>query len=110
VPPAGEQSPGQNEDGFYKLVASDVLDPSPDIFVVDAGTGTVFGPFPSGTQIKYTQAPGAEPSQKEIGSPSGEAGAVAYHITGQGDMQVYAVDAGGNQSAAVSCLVPPPPK
>lgn len=110
VPPAGEKSPGQNEDGFYKLVATDVLDPSPDIFVVDAGTGTVFGPFPSGTQIKYTQAPGAEPSQKEIGSPNGEAGAVAYHITGQGDMQVYAVDDAGNQSASVNCLVPPPPK
>ena len=110
VPPAGQKSPGQNEDGFYKLVATDVLDPSPDIFVVDAGTGTVFGPFPSGTQIKYTQAPGAEPSQKEIGSPTGEAGAVAYHITGQGDMQVYAVDDAGNQSASVSCLVPPPPK
>jgi hypothetical protein len=110
VPPAGLKAPGQNEDGYYELTATDVLDPDPLIFVVDSGTGTVFGPFPSGTTIKYTQAPGATPSIKSIGSANGDAGAVAWHIIGQGDMEMYAVDDAGNQSAPVSCLVPPPPK
>ncbi len=110
VPPAGQKSPGQNEDGFYVLTSADVLDPSADIFVVDSGSGTVFGPFASGTTIMYTEAPGATPSSKTIGSTNGQAGAVAWHITGTGDMQVYAVDDSGNQSATVVCLVPPPPK
>jgi hypothetical protein len=105
VNPGGKQIPNaHNEDGFFRLTATDLVDPNPSIFVVDLGTGTVFGPFPSGTNIKYTQAPGATPSI----SPG--AGAVAWNIKGQGDMGVYAVDASGNQSTAVSCLVPPPPK
>lgn len=110
VPRAGQQSPGQNEDGFYGLGGTDALDPDVEIFVIDTGTGTVFGPFPAGTNIKYTQAPGATPESKPIGSSEGAAGAVAWHITGQGDMAVYAVDDSGNQSDPVSCLVPPPPQ
>ena len=96
--------PGQNEDGFYQLNATDAVDPNPRIFVVDSGTGTVFGPYPSGTNIKYVQAPGATPSASPM------AGAVAWMIKGQGDMLVYAVDGSGNQSDNLSCLVPPPPK
>jgi hypothetical protein len=92
------------------LTSTDALDPNPDIYVVDSGSGTVFGPFASGTTIKYTQAPGATPSIKAIGSTNGQAGAIAWHIIGNGDMQVYAVDDSGNQSATVACLVPPPPK
>lgn len=102
--------PAANEDGFFELIASDAVDPNPDIFVVDTGTGTVFGAFPSGTRIKYTQAPGAMPSIKKIGSTNGQAGAIQWHIKGKGDAAVYAVDDSGNQSAAMSCLVPPPPK
>jgi hypothetical protein len=109
--PHGHQvPPATNEDGFFELTASDAVDPNPDIFVVDTGTGTVFGPFPSGTRIKYTQAPGATPSIKKMGSTNGQAGAVQWHIKGQGDAAVYAVDDSGNQSSATSCLVPPPPK
>jgi hypothetical protein len=105
VNPGGNHVPNvHNEDGFFLLTATDLVDPNPSIFVVDSGTGTVFGPFPSGTNVKYTQAPGATPSI----SPG--AGAVNWQIKGQGDMQVYAVDGSGNQSATVSCLVPPPPK
>lgn len=108
VPPAGSTtSPGtnpnsgQNDDGFY-LISSDV---GTDVFVVDLGSGTVFGPFASGTVVKYTQAPGSTPSEKKIGSDSGQAGAVEVHITGTGDMGVRSID--GN---TISCLVPPPPK
>jgi hypothetical protein len=115
VPPAGHTTlpgskGGQNEDGFYRLLAHDLVDPNPQIFVIDQGSGTVFGPFASDTTIKYTEANGATPRQKRIGSGSGQAGAVAWHLIGRGDAIVYAVDSSGNRSAAVSCLVPPPPK
>ncbi len=115
TPPAGSTTlpgshGGQNEDGFYELLGKDVVDPNVQIFVLDTGSGTVFGPFTPGTKIKYTEANGATPSQKKIGSDNGQAGAVDWHITGTGDMAMYAVDGAGNQSANVSCLVPPPPK
>jgi len=121
VPPAGSTTlpgpkGGQNEDGFYELLAKDVAppplppDPDPEIFVVDTGSGTLFGPFASGTRIKYTEANGATPGMKKIGSTSGQAGAIAAHITGTGDAAVFAVDAAGNESDLVFCLVPPPPK
>jgi hypothetical protein len=105
VNPAGKQIPSaQNEDGFFQLLATDAVDPNPQIFVVDSGTGTVFGPYPNGTNIKYVQAPGVTPSATPM------TGAVAWLIKGKGDMQVYAVDGSGNQSVPLSCLVPPPPK
>jgi hypothetical protein len=106
VPPAGSTTlpgsqGGQNEDGFYKISS----DTGVNVFVVDQGSGTVFGPFASGSTIKYTQAPGGTPSEKKIGSENGEAGAVIAHITGTGDMGVKTADSG-----VLSCLVPPPPK
>jgi hypothetical protein len=77
--------------------------------VKDTGSGTVFGPFPSGTKIKYTEAPGGTPSIKKIGTTntSGQAGAVKWHITGTGDAFVFPVD---NFNNGVFCRVPPPPK
>jgi hypothetical protein len=60
--------------------------------------------------VKYTQAPGAAPGEKPIGSTKGAAGAVAVHLTGTGDMLVYATDASDNVSTVASCLVPPPPR
>ncbi len=77
------------------------------IYVVDTGSGTVWGPFQVGTNIKYTEANGAPPKIKEMGS---DTDAVDFHITGNGDAAVYAVDGSGNVSTTVSCLVPPPPK
>jgi hypothetical protein len=111
--PHGKNVPkatNQNPDGFYELSATDNLDPDPQIFVIDGGSGTVFGPYSSDTTIKYTQAPGATPSEKKIGSSNGQAGAVMVHITGTGDAFVFATDASGNTSGTVPCLVPPPPK
>ena len=111
--PAGKNVPkatNQNPDGFYLLTATDNLDPNPQIWVMDGGSGTIFGPYESGTTIKYTQAPGATPSQKTIGSSNGQAGAVTVHITGTGDAFVFATDASDNVGATVACLVPPPPK
>jgi hypothetical protein len=115
TPPAGSTTlpgskGGQNEDGFYLLTAVDNVDPNPMIFVVDTGSGTIFGPYPSGTTIKYVEAPGATPSDQTIGSSTGEAGAVFVLIKGTGDAAVFATDESGNVSARVACLVPPPPK
>ena len=106
IPPAGQTSPGtnprsgQNPDGFYKIGSG-----SGDFYVVDMATGHKFGPFPSGTIIKYTQAQGD--SIKSIGSSNGQAGAVAYHITGTGDAEVVPAVSDGTFSI---CLVPKPPK
>ena len=107
IPPAGwSTSPGtnpnsgQNDDGFY-LIRSDSGEP---VFVVDLGSGTIFGPYPSGSTVKYTQAPGATPNAKSIGSTNGQAGAVVIHITGTGDMGVRI------EGNTITCLVPPPPR
>jgi hypothetical protein len=106
TPPAGSTTlpgprGGQNEDGFY-LVSSSTGE---DVFVVDSGSGTVFGPYPSGTVVKYTEANGATPSAKKIGSTNGQAGAVLVHVTGTGDMGVRT-----STSGITVCLVPPLPK
>jgi hypothetical protein len=111
--PHGKNVPkatNQNPDGFYLLTAEDNVDPNPQLFVVDSETGHVFGPFESGTTIKYTEANGAAPGQKKIGSSNGKAGAVMWHLTGQGDALLVAVDASGNVSEVAECLVPPPPR
>src|SRR5438270_7967586 len=80
VPPAGyTTSPGtnphsgQNDDGFYVIGTTSGED---QVFVQDGGSGTIFGPYAPGTKIKYTQAPGATPGEKKIGSSNGQAGAV----------------------------------
>jgi hypothetical protein len=105
VPPAGSTTlPGPrggiNDDGFYEVgtnVGTDVILRDTD--------GNVFGTFRSGTKVKYTEANGAEPSVKKIGSINGQAGAVDFHIKGTGDLVVVPID-----GAAVTCPVPPPPK
>jgi hypothetical protein len=108
IPPAGLTPPGtnpkggENPDGFYQIGSSD----GSDVYVIDTGTGTKFGPFPSGTVIKYTEANGKTPTEIKIGSDNGEAGAVAAHISGQGDPAVVPVG-GGTMTV---CYVPPPPK
>jgi hypothetical protein len=106
VPPAGQtppgNGPGENEDGFYNVGSSD----GSSVIVTDLGSGQTFGPYPSGTVIKYTQATGATPSEKTIGSTTGQAGAVLVHITGTGDFSVTPVGGG----TSTTCLVPRPPK
>ena len=104
IPPAGNNpKSGQNPDGFYVLLATDDVDPNPDITVSDTGSSFVAGPYASGTKIKLTQAPGAKPNVKP--GP----GEIDWHITLKGDAVVTATDGSGN-SASVQCNVPPPPK
>ncbi len=103
-PGGGNEPPAGNEDGFFVLTATDAVDPDPQVFVSDSASPAVFGGFPSGTKVKLVQAPGATPNQKP------GVGDIDWRITLKGDALVYGVDASGNQSAPVSCLVPPPPK
>ena len=116
VPPAGSSTQpgtnpkgGNNPDGFYQLFAEDICDPAPQIWVGTVDNPRLFGPFESGIIVKVTEAKGAPPSCKKIGSTKGEADAVTWHITLPSDAVVTAVDKGGN-SASCTCLVPPPPK
>ena len=104
IPPAGENpKSGQNPDGFYILLATDLVDPNPQVRVQDSASSFVAGPYASGTKIKLTQAPGAKPNAKP--GP----GVIDWHIKLKGDAIVVATDGSGN-SASVTCLVPPPPK
>ena len=102
----GHGGQGQNQDGFYRLVAHDDVwpDADVDVFVKDDGSSQVWGPFAVDTDIKYVEANGAKPSQKP-----GD-GAVEWKLKGKGDAEVYAVDGSGNRSASVMCLVPNAPK
>lgn len=126
VPPAGSTTlpgprGGQNEDGFYQLQAIGG-EAFVQIFVLDKGKDNIPGTtddtvFPSappgfahGTNIKYTEANGATPNMKKMGSGSGQAGAIAAHITGNGDAGVFTVYPDGTRSGVVQCHVPPPPK
>lgn len=105
VPPAGDNPPsGQNPDGFYGLTATDAVDPNPTISIHDSASSAVFGPFPDGTKIKLTQAPGATPSQRP------GTGDIDWKIKLNGDAEVFATDASGNVAGPISCKVPEPPK
>lgn len=106
TPKAGGTRPnpqGQNQDGFYRLDATDIVDTDPEVYLRDTGSGHVWGPFASGQRIKYTEA-ASGPSAKELG----ESGIL--HLTGTGDAELYAEDFSGNVAAPVACLVPAPPK
>lgn len=105
VPSAGNNPrSGQKPDGSYVLTAVDRVDPDPAVTLTDSGSGQVFGPFPSGTKVKLTQAPGARPSQKA--GP----GDIDWHITINGDAETRGIDFSGNVSHPVPCLVRPAPK
>jgi len=113
----GKGGQGQNQDGFYELLAEDNLvdDCAPlQLYVTDMGSGTVFGPFPVGTEIKYIENPDGAPEIAPMGGNNGNGNGkskdVDWRIKGVGDAALTAVDQSGNVSAPAACLVPPPPK
>lgn len=114
VPPAGSTTlpgpkGGMNEDGFYLLTAEDICDPNPMIYVTDFDETVWFGPFSSGTVVKFTEDATVPPEQKKMGSTQGKAGHVSWHIILPTDAVVVAVDESGNYSWEVQ-YVPPLPK
>ncbi len=88
---------GLSSDGFYTLTATDAVDPNPSVTITDTASGATFGPFPTGTTVKITRAPGATPDQKP------GAGTVDWHITVNGDPVLTAGDASGNTSNGETC-------
>jgi hypothetical protein len=98
--PAGHEPSADNQDGFFRMVAGDNVDASVPVYVKDLGSGTVFGPYPSGTTFKLTQAPGGRVTARPF------TGAVDWKFTFNGDAQLIATDAAGN-TATATCLVPP---
>jgi hypothetical protein len=97
---------GVSPSGFMLLVATDAVDPTPVVFLVDTGSGIVRGPWASGTAVKYTQAPGGPPSAKDMGSDEG-GGQEILHVKGTGDPAVRGKDWSGNECQQVMCPVPP---
>jgi hypothetical protein len=70
------------------------------VSIKDLGSGTVFGPYPSGTTFKLTQAPGGQAKVRPF------TGAVDWRFTFNRDAQLIATDAAGN-TATATCVVPP---
>jgi hypothetical protein len=102
--PRWTHSTGQQPRRFYRLLATDLVDPHPAVRIQDGADASVgFGPFPSVTTIKLVQAPGATPSIRP------GTGAVDFFVTLRGDAVVSAVDASGNVSGSINCRVPPRP-
>jgi hypothetical protein len=97
--PAGSKKPNENAN-FWTLTATDNVDKDLKITVRDTVSGKEFGPYPSGTNIKLVQAPGAEPNVKP-----GE-GVVNYQITVKGCALLVVKDAAGNESTANCCARP----
>ncbi|MCK4786051.1 MAG: hypothetical protein KAV87_20000, partial [Desulfobacteraceae bacterium] len=121
VNPHGDKVPGEkasgkgkgnNPDGFYQILAEDNCDEAEEIEIwVGTACGTMlFGPYPNGVVVKFTEAPGATPEEKKIGSAKGQADTVAYHITLPSEPIIKAVDVSQNWSDCTICYVPPPPK
>jgi hypothetical protein len=99
VNPSDKNVPqAKNEDGFYKVSASDNC-ASP---VIKIGSFTLA----SGETIKITQTPGK--SGVRLVNTMGKA-AIKHFQVGPNDAVITATDGSGNQ-ASVTCLVPPPPK
>ena len=108
--------PGKNPDGFYEICVEDICDEFPvmyvgtEEFIVGESDTEDFFALEGCVVIKFTEAPGAAPSCKKIGSSNGQAGAVTWHITLPTDPVITAVDLSGNTTVCYDCLVPPPPK
>jgi len=115
TPPAGSTTlpgpkGGMNEDGFYILTAQDNCDENPAIWVSDLGMTVWFGPFASGTVVKFTEYSTVPAEMKKMGSTQGNAEYVSWHIILPTDALVIAVDQAGNVSDQDIQFVPPPPK
>jgi hypothetical protein len=102
TPPEPSAVPNTNPAGkplpFYQLSAQDIVSPpyAIQIFIVDTGSGTVFGPYQNGDTFKYTVARGATATYREVRAPG-----LDFFIVGNGPGAVIAVDESGNTSGPV---------
>jgi hypothetical protein len=99
--PAGNEST-TSTDGYYRMVASDIVDPAVRIYVRDTSSNLWFGPYVSGTTFKLTQAPGGKVEVKPF------TGAVLNKFTLNGDAELIGVDASGNTGSTVCSVAPNP--
>ncbi|KAJ5389110.1 uncharacterized protein N7496_000178 [Penicillium cataractarum] len=100
VNPDGSPNPNTNAN-FWTLGATDNVSKNLKIYVVDTVSGVKFGPYPSGTNIKLVQAPGATPK-----AVPGQ-GAVNWQITVKGCAQLIVSDDAGNNATPVNCCARP---
>jgi hypothetical protein len=101
VNPSGKHVPaasGPNQDGFYRVGASDLCTASGGIVIALGSTMLA-----DGETIKITQTPGA--SGVRLVNIMGPRAIKHFHV-GPGDAVVIAQDASGNR-ASVGCPVPP---
>ena len=82
------------------MVALDEVDPDVDIYVRDTASNLRFGPYPSGTTFKLTQAPGGKVEVKPF------TGDVQNKFTLNGDAELMGVDASGNTATTVCSVAP----
>jgi hypothetical protein len=108
----GNGGQGQNQDGYYIIGSTS----DEAVWVLDDGSGTMFGPFADEDEIKYVEDDSKTPASKAMagnksnsGSGGGSATDTDWHIIGNGDALVVYQDGFGNVTTA-ACLVPPPPK
>ena len=108
----GNGGQGQNQDGFYEIGSSS----GEAVFVLDDGSGSVFGPLSSGDEIKYVEDDTAIPNISPMGANNSggnngpnQGNDTDWEIIGNGDALVVYVDGFGNVTVT-ACLVPSPPK
>jgi len=98
--PAGTEAGATNQDGYFRMVAADDVDPDVEIYVRDTASNLRFGPYTSGTTFKLTQAPGGKVGVKPF------TGTVGSKFTLNGDAELIGIDSAGN-TATTLCKVAP---
>ncbi len=98
--PAGTTAQTINEDGYYRMIALDEVDPDVDVYVRDTASNLRFGPYPSGTTFKLSQTPGGKVEVKPF------TGAVQNKFTLNGDAELIGIDSSGNTATTVCSASP----
>jgi von Willebrand factor type A domain len=98
--PAGNEPSSSNDDGYYRMIAYDDVDPDVEIYVRDTASNLWFGPYTSGTTFKLTRAPGGKVEVKPF------TGAVQNKFTLNGDAELTGMDASGNTATTVCSVAP----
>jgi hypothetical protein len=101
--PGGSVPQSKNEDGFFRLDASDNIGVEL-VQICDSASTFCSDPLFPGDTVKITQTPGGTPRDVRPGP-----GGITAHIFLKGDAILSVTDT-SDLVTRVSCLVPPPPK